>query len=221
MKKKFIISCSVLIIVSLTLTACNLGSRLSTSSTAEANNAYTGAATTALTEALAATGNCLVGTWSLTDFGPYMDSIKQNLSAKSNNNFTFSNGAFSGSATFVFNADNTVTLKMDNFTQNITMSMKVKESTVDIPMILTVNGSSSSDYSVDGDKISFSNQNPGDMKISIDTNGTVSTMDQNMFGEPGTQKLYQFSCSDTNTLSLKVIAVESMDLAPLILTRVP
>jgi len=221
MKNKFIISCGVLVIISLALTACNLGIRPSTSSTAGANNAYTSAATAAPTEASAAPGTCLVGTWSLTDFGPYMDSIKQNLSANSNNNFTFSNGTFSGSATFVFKVDNTVTLKMDNFTQNITMSMKVKDSTVDIPMILTVNGSSSSDYSVDGDKISFSNQNPGDMKITIDTNGTTSTMDQYMFGEPGTQKLYQFSCPDTNTLSLKVIAVESMDLAPLILTRVP
>jgi hypothetical protein len=38
-------------------------------------------------------------------------------------------------------------------------------------------------------------------------------------GESGTTRLYQYTCSG-DTLSLKVIAVENMDLAPLTLTRI-
>lgn len=219
MNKKLAKFSIVFLIIALTLSACNLPNATSTSSTEASNNSYTGSTAATATDAPAIPGACLIGTWSLTDFGPYMDSIKQNLSSKSNNNFTFTNGTFSGSATFIFKPDNTASIKMDNFTQNLTMSMKVSDNTIDVPMTLTVNGSSSSSYSIDGDKISFTNQDPGDMKITIDTNGTVSTMDQYMFGEPGTQKLYQYSCPDANTLSLKVIAVESMDLAPLMLTR--
>jgi hypothetical protein len=214
MKNRLIGTCGVLIIIALALTACNLGSTPSTSSTEAVTTAPTAAAS-------AAPDTCLVGSWSLTDFAPYMDSIKQNLSSKSNNNVTFTSGDFSGSATFVFGADHKTSLKMDNFTQSFTMSMKVSDTNMDIPITLTVNGNSSADYSVDGDQITFSNQNPGDMKVNINTAGTDSTMDQSMFGDPGTQKLYQYSCVDANTLSLKVIAVENMDLAPLILNRIP
>ncbi len=211
MKNKLISVFSVMLIVALTLTACNLPGSQSNSATAEANAVPT--------EAPSTPGACLVGTWNLKDFAPYMDSIKQNLSSSSNNNVTFTSGDFSGSATFVFNTDGTTSLKMDSFTQSFTMSMTVSESTIDIPITLTVNGNSSAEYSVEGDQITFTNQNPGDMQVTIDTNGTASSMDQSLFGDPGSQKLYQYSCTDANTLSLKVIAVENMDLAPLILTR--
>lgn len=225
MNNKLIKTMGVILVVGLLLTACNLPGSSSPTSTEAANNAYSGgstaAPTAAPTEAPAAAGNCLVGTWSLTDFASYMDSIKQNLSASSNNDVTFTSGDFSGSATFVFNADNTTSLNLDNFSQSFTMTMKVSDTAVEIPITLNMNGNSSSDYSVDGDQITFSNQNPGDSQINIEIEGSVSAIDQSMFGEPGTQKLYQYSCVDANTLSLKVIAVESMDLAPLILTRVP
>jgi hypothetical protein len=224
MKNKMVGMIGAIAILALVLTACNLPGSSSATSTQGTEATSAVEATNAPTEAPAtnaAPGACLVGTWSLTDFAPYMDSIKQNLSTQSNNNFTFTSGDFSGSATFVFNADNTTSLKMDNFVQSFTMSMTVSDNTIDIPVTLTVNGNSGAKYSTEGDQITFSDQDPGDMQVTIDTNGTASTMDQSMFGDPGTQKLYQYSCVDANTLSLKVIAVESMDLAPLILTRVP
>lgn len=223
MKIKIFKSIGALVTIALLLTACNLPAPQSTSTPAEATTDSSGSPTEASTEASTqgsiVPGACLVGTWNLTDFAPYMDSIKQNLSASSNNDVTFTSGDFSGSATFVFNADGTTSLKMDNFTQSFTMSVMVSETNLEIPITLTVNGNSSAEYSVEGDQITFSNQNPGDMQVTVDTNGTASTMDQSLFGDPGSQKLYQYSCTDANTLSLKVIAVESMDLAPLILTR--
>ena len=73
----------------------------------------------------------------------------------------------------------------------------------------------------DPDKITLQDQDLGDYVITIDISGSPTNMDTSLFGDPGTTKLYQFSCPDTNTLSLKVIAVEDMDLAPLIFTRVP
>ncbi|PKO01060.1 MAG: hypothetical protein CVU42_01035 [Chloroflexi bacterium HGW-Chloroflexi-4] len=169
---------------------------------------------------IAAAGDCLVGSWNLTDFSAYMESIKNNISMDSGGDVTFTSGDFSGSATFTFNADNTSKFVTDNFSQSFTMAMNITDQTMELPITLTINGASSADYADKADQITFSNQNCGDMLITVDIAGTASSMDESMFGEPGTQKLYQYDCVDANTLSLKVIAVESMDLAPMILTRV-
>ncbi|MDP3445140.1 MAG: hypothetical protein Q8T08_19950, partial [Ignavibacteria bacterium] len=92
--------------------------------------------------------------------------------------------------------------------------------TMEIPVKLIINGKSTADYSIEGKNITFSNQNENDILIAIDVAGSVTTMDQSMFGEPGTQKLYEYNCINANTLSLKVINVDGIDLAPLLLTRV-
>jgi hypothetical protein len=219
--KKNLLSIVGLIIVCALLTACT-SSATPQSDTATSGNAEAVATNSvSATEApAAAAGDCLVGSWNLTDFTSYMDSIKSNISKDSSNDVTFTSGDFSGKATFVFNTDHTSSLVTDNFSQSFSMAMKISDQTMDIPITLTINGTSTSDYSTDADKITFSNQNGGDMLITIDVAGSATTMDQSMFGEPGTQKLYQYACVDANTLSLKVIAIDNMDLAPLMLTRV-
>lgn len=177
--------------------------------------------TTAATDIPSAvTDDCLVGSWKMNDFATYMDSVKQNITENSENEVTFTSGDFSGMATFVFNPDHTSALITDNFTQSFTMTMSVADSPVEIPITLIINGKSTADYTVEGDTITFSNQNEGDMLIAVDVMGSTTTMTQSMFGEPDTVKLYQYVCVDANTLSLKVIAVDDMDLAPLVLTRV-
>lgn len=164
-------------------------------------------------------GACLIGSWKLTDFAPYMDSVKQNITENTSNDVTFTSGTLSGTATFVFNPDHTSSLTADDFSQSFTMTMSVTDSPVEIPISLLINGTSTADYAVEGDTITFTNQNGNDMSIAVDTMGSVTTLDESMFGEPDTVKLYQFSCVDATTLSLKVIAVDDMDLTPLILTR--
>ena len=164
-------------------------------------------------------GDCLIGSWSLTDFSSYMASIQQNMSSASGNDVTFSSGDFSGSATWTFNADNTAVFSAENFQQNMTMHTTVNDTAMDIPISININGSGTGKYAVEDDKISFSDQDNSSIAINIDVMGTASTIDQSLMGESGTTRLYQYTCSG-DTLSLKVIAVENMDLAPLTLTRI-
>ncbi len=79
------------------------------------------------------------------------------------------------------------------------MALKVADQLMDIPISLIINGTSTADYSIDGKNITFSNQNENEILIAIDVAGSVNTMDQSLFGEPGTQKLYQNDCVDANT----------------------
>jgi len=218
---------SSLLVIGLMLAGCGPATvtpaaPISDTTTTDVATASPTVAQTATNEATsAATGDCLIGSWKLTDFAPYMDSVKQNISENTSNDVTFTSGTTSGTATFEFNPDHTSALTTNDFSQSFTMTMSVSDSPVEIPINLLINGKSTADYVVEGDTITFTNQNENDMLIAIDTMGSVTTMNESMFGEPDTVKLYQYSCIDANTLSLKVIAVDDMDLAPLILTRVP
>lgn len=214
---------SLLLVIALALAGCGSAPVAPTAITAvPATSEPVATITAAATEApAAAADDCLVGSWKMNDFATYMDYVKQNITENSENGVTFTSGDFSGTATFVFNPDHTSSLITDNFTQSFTMTMSVADSPVEIPITLIINGKSTADYTVEGDTITFSNQNEGDLLIAVDTMGSTTTMTQSMFGEPDTVKLYQYACVDANTLSLKVIAVDDMDLAPLILTRVP
>lgn len=215
----------IMLIIGLALVGCGSATLTPTSETtapgpAESTTAEVTAAPTATEPPATAAGDCLVGSWKMTNFATYMDSVKQNITENTENDVTFTSGDFSGTATFVFNPDQTSSLTTDNFSQSFIMTMSASDSPVDIPITLIINGKSTADYIVEGDTITFTNQNENDILIAIDTMGSVTTMNESMFGEPNTVKLYQFSCVDANTLSLKVIAVDDMDLAPLLLTRV-
>ncbi|MHB8136467.1 MAG: hypothetical protein ACYDH1_19830 [Anaerolineaceae bacterium] len=213
---------SLVLVLGLALTGCG-----TTSTTPTFETSSTSEAEATATEALIATeapnaetGDCLVGSWNLTDFSSYMESIKSNISQESNGDITFTSGDFSGSATFVFNPDHTSSLITDNFTQSFTMIMSLSDQPIEIPITLIINGKSTAEYTIEGKNITFSNQNENDILIAVDVAGSMTTMTQSLFGDPGTQKLYQYDCIDSNTLSLKVIAVDNMDLAPLMLNKV-
>ena len=122
--------------------------------------------------------------------------------------------------TYVFNEDGTASVTGDNFSQSLTMSVTVGDQPLDVPITITINGTSTANYSIEGDKISFIDQQPGDMSVNVDVMGSATSMND-LLGQPGTIQLYQFNCPDANTLSLQVIAIEDMVLAPLTLTRVP
>jgi len=219
MKTKIFLFVAFLLIVLFTLSAC----KPEAAPTPDSENATVSEAATApATEAPAESsnvGSCPVGSWDLSDFSAYMNSIEQNMSASSDNEFTMTSGDFTGASHFVFNEDNTVVFSAEEFTQSFTITTSAAGQTIDIPITLKINGSSTADYSIEADQITFSNQKSDDMVITVDTMGSASTVDQGLLGEPGSIKLYQFACPDVNTLSLKVIAVDNMDLAPLTLTR--
>lgn len=211
---------STFIFIALTLSLALVLSACSPSAVSSQGSASGTSAETQATTVPAAPGACLVGNWGLTDFSAYMNSIAQNITNNSQAAVTITSGDFSGSAVFTFNADNTAQFSADNFTQKFTLTTSVSGQNMDIPITLTVNGTSTAKYSVDGDKISFIDQQPGDTVITTEVMGNTSTIDQSLLGKPGTIQLYQYACSGADSLSLKVIAVENMDLAPLSLTRI-
>ena len=210
-KRSTFVLIALVLSTALLLSACGSATAASTAAASD---------TTAVTAVPAAPGACLVGNWNLTDFSAYMNSIEQNISSNSKASVTITSGDFSGKAVFTFNADNTSQFSADNFVQKFTLTTNVSGQNLDIPITLTVNGTSTAKYSVDGDKISFTDQQAGDTLITVETMGNTSTIDQSLLGKPGTVQLYQYTCSGADTLSLKVIAVDNMDLAPLTLTRI-
>lgn len=205
---------SFVLVLALVLSACSSSAAASSQGSASDASAETQATT------MPAPGACLVGNWSLTDFSAYMNSIEQNISNNSKAAVTITSGDFTGKAVFTFNADNTSQFSADNFVQKFTLTTDISGQKLDVPITLTVNGTSTAKYSIDGDKISFTDQQGGDTVITVETMGNTSTIDQSLLGKPGTIQLYQYACTDTDTLSLKVIAVDNMDLAPLTLTRI-
>ncbi len=163
-------------------------------------------------------GSCLVGRWTLSDFSSYFNSINNLLPA--NAGVSVTGGDYTGSAIFDFGADGNGSFIADNFSQNYTVNIDAGGNPMEIPTSLVVNGTATMKYTVEGDEITFSDQAYGDTTIQLTMMGSTTNLENNLLGDPGTIKVYQYSCVDANTLSLKVIAVDA-DLAPLILTRVP
>ena len=218
MKNSMLVSLTVTLLIMFALVGCNLPNSAPTPEPVEPTEAIIEElpTTSAATEA-PAIGSCPVGTWDMTDFVPYMDSFLLNLNTNTGGDVSFSDSVFSGTARFTFNADQTVAFSADNFTQSLTMTT----SGMDIPLSVNINGSSTANYSIAGDEITFSGQNNGDLLITVDVFGSATTIDESMLGQPETVRLYKFTCPDANTLSLKVIAIDDMDLEPIILTRAP
>lgn len=164
----------------------------------------------------AASGDCLVGKWLLTDYTSYFSSIQAKASASGD--VTITNDGLSGQAWFEFGPDGKASITADQFSQSFTLNTTAAGATVTVPASVLINGRATSDYSVSGDQITFSNQSDGDLKTTITVMGS-STDEANQFmGQPGSTTLYQYTCVDADTLSLKVIAVDQ-DFNPLTLKR--
>jgi hypothetical protein len=209
--KKFVILQAVMLIALLALTACSGGP------------AATAAGTTVPTATTApVTAACPIGNWQLTNFGNYMASMASQIGNTTSQDLTVTDQGSTGSAQFTFNADGTSKLTTVDFVESFSMDMNIGGNVMSIPVTLKINGTSTAKYTINGDQITFTDQNAGDMVITeVSAGGDPTVLSMDMLGDPGTDKLYQFSCPDANSLSLKVIAVTNMDLAPLILTRVP
>ena len=165
-------------------------------------------------------GSCLVGNWQVTNYPEYISSLSNAFPSDSAGGFTINDHGSTGTIQISFNADNTASFTADNFTESMSMNATNNGTTLDIPIEIKENGTSTSNYSVDGDQISFSNQVQGDFTYDITIMGQPSALDGSLFGSSGSVTVYQYQCLDANTLSLKVIAV-NRDLAPLQFTRVP
>jgi hypothetical protein len=212
-QSRFLLTISLILIAALALTACGKATPVAESTgTADASDATTAAPA-------AATASCPAGTWALTDFSAYMNSIEANTAAASGSDITMTSQSFTGSSKFDFGSDGTVTLTADHFQQKFTMTTSAGGSKLNIDIALNINGTSKASYTVDGDKISLNNQDNSGMTVTVDTMGTTNPIDGGLLGQAGNIKLYQFACPDANTLTLKVIATKT-DLAPLTLTRV-
>jgi hypothetical protein len=213
-KRLFIIS--LITVLAMILSAC--GGTVPT--VAGGAEAPAGDAPATEAPAAAETLACPYGTWQLTDFSGYLTSIQSEVS-NINSDMTVSDLGATGTAIMTFNEDGTGSFSTDNFIESFTMTINAGGANMDIPITLTMNGTSTANYTIEGDQITFLDQDPGDLVIVMNMMGQDTPFDTSVLGEPGTTQLYQFSCADANTLSLKVTAITNMDLAPLILTRIP
>jgi len=159
---------------------------------------------------------CLAGSWNLADFSAYMNSIEQK--ASSGTDITVTSQKFTGAASFKFNDDNTAVFTANKFSQSFTVTTTAAGQTLDIPVTLDIDGTSSSKYTVQDDRVSFSDQDNSALTISVETMGNSSAIDEGLFGTIGTVQVDQFACPDANTLTLKILSAGA-DLAPLTLTR--
>ncbi len=173
---------------------------------------------TASSEAASNGGSCLVGRWVMDDYSAYFRSFNNMFPDSTDASIT--NNSVTGTSIFEFGADGTGTFVADNFNQSYTMTINVNGNVIEIPMSILINGTARSRFTIEGDEISFHDQDAGDAIIDITIMGNTTRVDNNLMGDPGTIKLYKYSCIDANTLSLKVVAVDS-DLAPITLTRIP
>jgi hypothetical protein len=223
------------VILSMALAACNLPGETKTATetpqiavtqpentpqpSLEATTIATeaGVPTTAAPATAGSGSDCLVGKWLLTDFTSYFASIQAAASAN-NSGMSITNDGVSGKADFTFNQDGTLVLSADNFNQKFTINASANGSTIKIPASVLINGSSNAKYTLKGDQITISDQQAGDLKITITVMGNNTDATNAMLGEVGAMTLYQYACSDADTLSLKVVAIQQ-DFAPLTLTR--
>lgn len=203
--KNFVIIISSLIILTLALSACGSPSSAPAVETPE----------TAVM-----TAGCPIGNWQMTDIYSYFASVATSINNLASD-YTITDLGATGTVQFSFNPDGTSAVSADNFQQSFTMKVDAGDSALEIPVLLTINGTSTATYLVENDQITFIDQQAGDMKITVDISGSSSELGEGLLGQPGSVKLYRFSCDTANTMSLKVIAVSDMDLAPLQLTRIP
>ncbi len=202
---------SLLVITTLLLSACNTGSSAGGTQAPDSSSS---------TDApVIAAPACPYGKWQVNNFDSYMQSVMSNIN-NMQTEATVTNTGTSGTAYITFNEDGSGSFTAENFVNNFTMSFSAGDTTMDLPVILTQNGTTTAHFTIDGDKITLDNQDLGDYVITINLSGNVTNLDTSVLGTPGTTQLYQFSCPDINTLLLKVIAVDNMDLDPLTFTRV-
>ncbi len=212
-KSKQLLIITVIAIMAMVLSACDTPAPVDVPAES-GGDASTDAP--AVVESLA----CPYGNWQLTDFSGYLTSLQTSLN-NSQTAATVSDLGATGTAIMVFNEDGTGSFTADNFVESFTMVIDVGGNNMEIPITLTMNGTSTANYTIEGDQITFLDQDPGDLVIVMNMMGEDTPFTTSIMGDPGTVQLYQFSCADANTLSLKVTAVTTMDLAPLELTRIP
>ncbi len=215
----------VILVALFAISACNFPTGSSAATTAPATmppastSAVTPTTSAGISDTGSAGGDCLVGNWQVTNYPDYIASLTNMFPQGSSTSMTINDQGSTGTIQMQFGADGTATFKATDFTEKFSMASTQSDSTLNIPIDIAMNGNSTSAYSVSGDEISFSDQNQGDLNMSISIMGTPTQLDSSLFGTQGTVTVYQYSCVDANTLSLKVIIVDR-DLTPLKFTRV-
>ena len=205
--KTFFTMIVLVVALMLALSACGSGAASSPTSPTSSSSSSS-----------AASGTCFIGTWNLTDFSSYIDSLKSSMET-GGASVSITTQPFTGNDQFVYSSDGTAKFTANKFEQKFTITRTANGKTSVIPVSLDVNGTSTSKYSVSGDELSFSDQNESGLKTTITAMGNTITATTSLMGKAGTVEVYQFSCPDANTLSIKAVATNKADYAPITLTR--
>lgn len=156
---------------------------------------------------------CLVGTWESVDLSVYMQSVI----AKSGGDVKFIGQT--GRIVYAFGADGKARVVAQDFTMKLAMAVQML--TFDINV--TISGAANSQYTATADKITYSNGEMKDLKVSAKMNGTElfsSTPDElaAMFGASADPRYNSvaYQCDGTTLVYTPPIA----DAQPVIMKRV-
>ena len=159
-------------------------------------------------------GACLVGTWELSDMSTYMESVM----AKSGSAVTLVGQT--GGFVYTFGADGNAHVEAQDFTMK--MSMDVQKLKFDIN--ITISGAADSQYTATADKVTYSNGETKNLKVSATMNGTElfsTTPDElaAMFGVSPDPKYntFGYQCQGDTLVYTPPIT----DAQPITLKRVP
>jgi len=199
----------------LAMSACGSGPINPTASSSSNSSSSSGVSTASTS---AANSNCLIGTWNLTDFSFYLNAYKSYLEATGSVSISSEPGT--GTARIVFSSDGTATFTAAKLEQKFTVTQTAGGKSVKRSVAVDIDGAGSSKYSVNGDQISFSDQDISSLNTIITEMGITAPDTFNLMGKAGTIKTYYFSCPDANALNLNEVSTQGKtDLAPITFTR--
>ena len=159
---------------------------------------------------------CILGTWQVSDFNSYMNSV---LPQEALQNGEISMKDTSGALTYVFDSSG----KVDVNAQQFKVTAEITVSSVSLPLDIVIVGAGTADYKLnDAGTIQFSNLNGGNISFKVSISGTsVTSSGQNLLtlgGADTTSVEMAYECSG-NTLKLTP-PVKKTGVQPVVFTRI-
>jgi hypothetical protein len=160
---------------------------------------------------------CVVGTWEMSDMGPYMASIMSAAGASAEFQFVDQEGYLR----YTLGPDSTATIDANDFVVNFAIA--VQDLTFD--MAVSIDGTGTATYEVDGGEMLFSDPNVDDLTFSATMAGNelfsgTSNELASLFGvsADGTSTAFTYECSGDTFTYVPPVGVPGVQ--PVVMTRV-
>lgn len=159
---------------------------------------------------------CIIGTWQVSDFNSYMNSV---LPQDALQNGEISMKETSGTLTYAFDSSG----KADVNAQQFKVTAEITVSPVSLPLDIVINGTGTADYKVnESGTLQFSNLSGGNISFKVSISGTsITSSGQTLLtlgSEDTTSVEMAYDCSG-NTLKLTP-PVKKTGIQPIVFTRI-